>query len=112
MKNAGSIIDAIQGENPPSKKDLPISSGTPLKIDCSGSSVSSVYIQLFGDAYITWAKSDADAVTNFASGNCLKFVSGERVGLGVQAAHDTSLYVLSTGSAVTDGIRYSFNYTV
>ena len=112
MKNAGSIIDAIRGANPPVTEDLPISSGTPLKIDCSDPSVSSVYIQLFGDAYITWALSDAEAVTNFSSGNCFKFLSGERITLGVQAAHDTYLYALSTGSAVTDGIRYSFNFTV
>lgn len=104
MKAVGNSIVQKLSETPPHIEDLPISSGTPLKITLTGDMTASVSLYVSGEFFWTVAKTDAIAATRLSGDTTRgKYPAGNYV-FECSGNHTDNLYLLSTGSAITDGV--------
>lgn len=109
MKYAGNNIILKLSSTPPVTVDLPISSGTAVKIDLTGEMTATANVYIAADFYWTIATSDATAATRIASDATRGKLPAGFYNFEVSAVHDDNLYILSQGSAVTDGISYNYS---
>ena len=109
MKIPGNNIVQKLCETPPTIKNLPASDGTPLKIVTTGTYTASVTVYSTSDFFWTNAKTDAIAATRITDDDTRgKFPAGIYE-FQCSGNHDDNLYLVSSSSAVTDGISYSIN---